>query len=212
MTIHLVLIDSCDLSLTGMQQIIETDHRMHICAALAEVPAFRQYMGPAPDVVIIGEDALQSDPFQLLDLIQQLAPTARHVLVGRQSEGVVVRDLLYAGLHGYLFAYDALSEVLIYAIDRVIRGQLYLSPTVDSAYLLTMQSKDDTWSPDYVAREILRRLARGYSIGQISVELGLPRQRIYKVRDKLRRRFDAQTNEQLIYRAIAQGYNFPEIL
>jgi DNA-binding NarL/FixJ family response regulator len=212
MTIQLLLIDSYDFSLLGMRQIIEGDHRMQVGAALADIPMLKAYIGPKPDVIILGEDALQNDPFQMLDLTRQFVPDAYYLLIGRQTDGAVVRDLLQAGVHGYLYAYDALSDVLIYAIDRLIRGQLYLSPTADSAYLLTTQSNYPTWSPDQLGREMLRRLAQGWSIGQIGAALGVPPRQLYRLRDRLRRRFDAQTNEQLIYRAMAQGYNFTDLM
>ena len=45
--------------------------------------------------------------------------------------------------------------------------------------------------------------------GQISERMGIDKRRVYWVRDKLRRRFGAKTNEHFIQRAAAEGFIYP---
>jgi DNA-binding CsgD family transcriptional regulator len=42
--------------------------------------------------------------------------------------------------------------------------------------------------------------------GQISEQLGIDKRRVYWIREKLRKRFGARTNEHLIQRAAAEGF------
>lgn len=207
MTIQIGLINGCDVALMGMQAVIAADHRLRVATAQTDLAALR-LCPPALDVVIVAEDADQGDAFTILDILRQMLPDTRYVLVGRCTDGALLRDLLLVGLHGYLYTYDPLGVCLIHAIDRVMRGRPYLSPTADSEYLLTMQSGKTVWTPDAEARTILRMLASGYSVGGIAYALGVRPRHVYSIREKLRRRFAAQSNEHLITRAIEEGYRF----
>ena len=52
----------------------------------------------------------------------------------------------------------------------------------------------------------MRLLAQGYTIGIIANQLSVSQRHIYWVCQKLRNRFGATTNEQMISCAIAEGY------
>jgi DNA-binding CsgD family transcriptional regulator len=54
--------------------------------------------------------------------------------------------------------------------------------------------------------QVLQLLAHGEHVGQISKRLGIDKRRVYWVREKLRRRFGATTNENLIFQAASQGF------
>ena len=53
---------------------------------------------------------------------------------------------------------------------------------------------------------VLRLMAQGYRPQEIALMRGVPVRRIYWVGNKLRRRFGAETNEQLMVRAAAEGF------
>lgn len=75
--------------------------------------------------------------------------------------------------------------------------------------LVAMQSPQRDWHLDAEARAVLRLLAQGNHIGQIALQLQMPPRHVYWIRDKLRQRFGANTNEHMISRAAAEGYIFP---
>jgi FixJ family two-component response regulator len=90
-----------------------------------------------------------------------------------------------------------------------MRDRPFLSPTANAEYLVAMQSPERDWQLDNEARSVLRMLAQGYHTGQIAYELEIPLRRVYWVREKLRCRFGALTNEHMISRAAAEGFVFP---
>lgn len=57
---------------------------------------------------------------------------------------------------------------------------------------------------DSEGRAVLRLLARGLHISQIAEQMDVPPLRIYWVRQKLRKRFAANTNEHLISVAVSR--------
>jgi DNA-binding CsgD family transcriptional regulator len=68
-----------------------------------------------------------------------------------------------------------------------------------------MEHPTRKWELDTEAYAVLRLLAQGNTVGSIAVHLKVSQRRVYWVREKLRRRFGAVTNEHLITRAAAEG-------
>ena len=93
--------------------------------------------------------------------------------------------------------------------SEVIEETLPLAASANVAYLITMQSDSANERLDAEARQVLHLLAHGEHAGQISERLGIDKRRVYWVREKLRRRFGAKTNEHLIQRAAAEGFIYP---
>lgn len=88
--------------------------------------------------------------------------------------------------------------------------KLYLSPSANSAYLTAMSSPGRDWKLNSEARVVLRLLARGLHISEIADQMGVPMRRIYWVRQKLRRRFGANTNEHLLNIAMGEGFAYAD--
>ena len=159
------------------------------------------------DVVICGE---QLDPgYDALRLVERLrteAPNVSVILIGSAADGRLLRDLLHIGLRAYLHRGDPLRDCLPTAVHTVLRESLYLSPTANTEYLVAMQSGERRLPLDMEARTVLRLLVLGCTVGSIAVQMKLPPRHIYWVCEKLRNRFGATTNEQMIICAVAEGY------
>jgi DNA-binding NarL/FixJ family response regulator len=160
-----------------------------------------------PNVILLGDrfDPL-IDTIALVEQILYAAPSARIIVMGTSTDGLVIRDLFKMGVCGYLAAGDDLSSCLLTALDMVLRERPYLSPTANSEYLILMHTGDKDWKLDAEARAVLRLLAQGCTIGKIAAQLRVKPRRVYWVREKLRYRFGATTNEHLISRAAAEGF------
>jgi DNA-binding NarL/FixJ family response regulator len=131
--------------------------------------------------------------------------------MGTLSDGLLIRDLFAVGACGYLAAGDDLPACLLTAVDTVLRERPYLSPTANSEYLITMHTRDRNWKLDAEARAVLRLLAQSFTVGRIAAQLQVKPRRVYWVREKLRYRFGATTNEHLISWAVMEGFaSFPD--
>lgn len=83
---------------------------------------------------------------------------------------------------------------------------MYFSHTVSTEYLTAVQQPHGRERLDREAQQVLYLLAHSAHAGQISEQLGIDKRRVYWIREKLRKRFDARTNEHLIQRAAAEGF------
>jgi DNA-binding CsgD family transcriptional regulator len=67
------------------------------------------------------------------------------------------------------------------------------------------------WQLDAEARDVLRLLAQGRRPQEIALMRRVPVRRVYWVNNKLRNRFGAEPNEQLMVRAAEEGFIRPPI-
>ena len=206
--VRIMLADSADLLLVGARLMLEQHPD---CQVLAVAPDFQSLLGAAqhqpPDVIVLGEGLDPDlDVWGQVEQLQAAVPRTRHILLSTGASGPLIHDAFAHGIDGVLCKSDELQTHLRCAILSVIRKRPYLSPTANVAYLITMQSASANERLDAEARQVLHLLAHGEHAGQISERLGIDKRRVYWVREKLRRRFGAKTNEHLIQRAAAEGF------
>jgi len=208
MMTSIVIADDMDLALEGIKTILRRYGVFHVTGtyrALADL--LDALVAQPPEVVLLG-DRLEPgmDVLALVERVQQTAPRARLLVMGSLPDGLIVQELLTCGVAGYLYKSDPLSSCLPEALRVVLRGRPYLSPTANAEYLLAVQSGRAGWQLATEAREILRQLAQGLRPQEIALRRRVSVRRVYSVCERLRRRFDAETNEHLIARAAEEGF------
>jgi len=208
MTVKIVIADDMDLTLEGMKAILRQYGSFQLAGAYQLLSEMLETIpGLHPDVILVG-DKLEPglDVLALVERIRQAAPRARIVVLSNLPDGLIVQELFNAGVAGYLYKNDLLSLYLIEAIQTVMRGRPYLSPTANSEYLLAMQSDRAGWQLDAEARDVLRLMANGYRPQEIAQLRNASVRRVYSVCERLRRHFGADTNVQLIVLAAEEGF------
>lgn len=205
---YVLLADEMDLVTRGAQSILLNNPEWKVVGEYQSLgDTLKRLDATMVDVVICGD---QLDPgcdaFALVERLRTAAPRTYIILIGAATDGRLIRDLLHSGVQAYLNRGDPLCEHLPTAIRMVLRESLYLSPTANTDYLVAMQSGKRHRSLDAEARTVLRLLAQGCTIGNIAAQMSVSQRHIYWVCQKLRNRFGAATNEQMITCAISEGY------
>lgn len=209
--IRILLADSTDLLLLGAQRILDAYADCQVLKTVTDFPALLAATRQQQPVVVVFGDCLDPE-LDVWEQVTQLNLAAQHtrlILVNNRVSGLLIRDLLAHGLDSVLCKHDALGTHLYPAVVAVVHNRPYLSPTAHTEYLVAMQSPYANERLDPEARQVLQLLAQGEHAGQIGERLGIHKRRVYWIREKLRRRFSAKTNEHLIQRAAAEGYIYP---
>lgn len=208
MTVKIIIADEMDLALEGMKTILHQHGTFNVIGTYQNLAEMLDGLTEQrPNVILVG-DRIEPDLdiLAIVERVQQIAPRARLIVMSNLSDGLVVQELFSVGVTGYLYKSDPLSNYLVEAIQTVMRGRPYLSPTANSEYLLAMQSDRAGWQMDAEARGVLRLMAQGYRPQEIAVARGMLIRRVYWVANKLRDRFGAETNAHLIARAAEEGF------
>lgn len=205
---NIIIADNVDLAVEGMKTILHQHGAFQVVGTYQLLPDLLNALGDVrPDVILLG-DRLEPDMdvLALVDKVQAAAPRARIVILSNLSDGLIVQELFTIGAVGYLYKHDPLRHYLVEAIQTVMRGHPYLSPTANSAYLLAMQNGSAGWQLDAEAREILRQLTQGLRPQEIALIRHVSVRRVYGICERLRRRFGADTNVQLIALVAEEGF------
>lgn len=212
MEMRLLLADEADLVLIGTQTILKDRPDWEVMQTARSADDLLEAARCCqPDIILFNEhlDPL-IDVLALVERLKNIAPNSHQIVLGSQVDGLLVRDLFACGVMGYLFSGDDIGDCLIPALTTVINNRPYLSPTANAEYLVAMKSPLRDWKLDSEARAVLRMLARGLHINDIATQMDVPLRRIYWVRQKLRKRFGANTNEHLISMAVAEGFAYTD--
>lgn len=208
MKTKVILADSMDLVVTGLQVILHQQTNVEISGTFqALTPLLDALAGQHPDVILL-DDRLEPalDVLALVERVQNAAPRAQIIVLSNLQDGLIVQELLACGVAGYLYKGDVISDCLSQALRNVLADLPYLSPTANTEYLIVMQSDRARWQLDAEGRDVLRMLANGYRCQEIALLRGMLLRRVYWVCSKLRDRFGAQTNEHMIARAAEEGF------
>jgi DNA-binding NarL/FixJ family response regulator len=209
MKVRLVIADAADLIRLGMEAVLKRQAEFIVEASVSLLTDLWVVAETKPQVIVVDERLdPEIDILQIVEDVLQVSAKTQVLVSGYLRDGLLIRDLFAAGCRGYLYKGDELQESLICAIETVMRDRLYLSPTANAEYLTAMQTPQRDWQLDQEARGVLRLLAQGQHVGQISLALDIHPRRVYWVREKLRVRFGATTNEHMISRAAAEGFIF----
>jgi len=208
----LLLADECDLILIGTQTILKTHPEWEVIEPVRNAKQLLDVAHSHQPKVVLFNQHLDSmvDVLALVERLKHIAPHSRQIVLGNKIDGLLVRDLFACGVVSYLFCGDNLAECLIPALNAAKGKDLYLSPSANAAYLTAMKSPERDWKLNSEARAVLRLLARGLHISEIATQMDVPLRRIYWVRQKLRKRFGANTNEHLLSIAIAEGFAYAD--
>lgn len=205
---HILIADEMDLATRGARIVLESERGWFIDGeyqALADL--LTAVEAQPPDIIICGEHLdPEVDSLSLIDQLVDAAPYAKRIIIGASTDGLRTQDMFDCGMHAYLYRSDPLRCCLVPAVRAVLANRYYLSPTANTEYLIAMQSPLREWRMDAEARAVLRLLAQGLHTGQIALELAISQRRVYFIRQKLRHRFGAVTNEHLISRATEEGF------
>lgn len=207
--VQIMIADEMDLMALGARTMLRKVRDFSLIGDYQQPKALDEALAKTvPDVLLLSE---RFDPdreaLALLDQLKHQFPALTIIFLGTLSSGLLIGDLLEAGAAGYLHRADPLRDGLNAAIWWALRGRTFLSPTAQTLVLTSTAAH--LRALDEEARVVLGLLAEGLSIHDIAKRLQVSPRRVYRVRDKLRRRFGAQTNEHLIRRAVSEGLSLP---
>ena len=206
MAIRVAIAVNDDLAALGARTLLKQEYRYQVAAQVHSITLLHRVLRETPpDVLVLSDWFGGQHAIGLLKTLRRTYLRLKIVLISPVEDGFFIYDMLSYGINAYLCQGDGLGSALMDAIDTVMNNMPYLSPLARTNYVLAMQTARYRTPLTDECLHILKRLAHGVPIGEIAYELNVPVRRVYWVREKLRRRFNALTNEHLITCAITQG-------
>ena len=196
----------------GLRALIEAEGDMEV---IGEAGNGRQAVVQAkrnpPDLIVMDVAMPMLNGVQATRQIRATVPSAKILALSSYSDEDCVRQMMQAGVNGYLIKQTAAND-LLRAIREIQRGGMFFSPAI--AKFLRQQSQDALSRGTSARRagglttresEVLQLIAEGYSNKQIAAELGISIKTVEKHRQQVMNKLNIHEIAGLTRYAIAKG-------
>jgi two-component system invasion response regulator UvrY len=204
--IRVFLVDDHDVVREGLQRIIETTDDMRVVGQTGDPDeAVARAANESWDVVLLDLSLGDASGLDTLKRLKELRPRMPILILTMQPEDQRALRVLHAGAAGYLTKGRSSREVLE-AIRRVVAGGRWVSERV--AELLLANATDlakpahDSLSDREL--EILMKLARGSTPGEIAATLDLSASTVSTHLNHIRQKLGVRSNPQLVEYAVRE--------
>ncbi len=202
---RLLIADDHSIILAALQKLMEG-----ACEVVGVVEDGRALVEAAerlqPDLVMMDISLPLLNGIDAARQIKKSVPDARLIFLTMHASQVFVTAALEAGAHGYLLKQSAASE-LPQAIEKVLKGSIYLTPAVAMPSLDSRVTKMRTPLMRLTPRqrEVLQLLAEGKSPKEIAVLLSVSVKTVEFHKTQLMEKLDLHSTLALAKFAIAEG-------
>lgn len=166
-----------------------------------------------PDVVVMDVNLPELNGIEATRQLHERFPQIRVIALSVHETGRMVMEMLNAGALGYLPKTSAARE-LIEAIESVMEGKLYVSPSLLGEVISIGQQAGNPFDAFTLLtdreREVLQLLAEGYATKEVADRLGLSVPTVHTHRQHLLKKLEARGLADLVRYAIREGITTPE--
>ena len=155
-------------------RILNEQPSVHVVAEAAggqEVLDLLTELGSRLDVLMLDLTMPPPDGLELIGIVRRRYPQLRILVVSMHSNPNVAKVVLDSGAHGYITK-DCYPDELFNALRAVAAGERYVERRIMEGILLNSQRQAGSQLTPRET-EVLRRLAKGHSNGEIARELFL---------------------------------------
>ena len=168
---------------------------MEVVAEFSDLPGTRRGVREVQPAILLLDLAMGGGASALQFIPELLAARAgiKIIILTMQEDPGFVREALRLGAHGYVLK-EAAAEELLVAIRSVLRGTIYLHPSL-GARLATLDSK----LADLTTREvqILKLIAAGHTNVEIAGQLFLSLRTVESHRAQIRSKLNLESRAEL---------------
>ena len=156
------------------------------------------------DIVVLDISLGDRSGLEVLGGLKQIRPRLPVLILSMHSGEQFARRALKAGASGYITK-DSPRAELVKAVDKVMSGGRYISPTLAEKLIFDFES--DTDRPPHEALsdrefEVLRLIASGKTVSEIAGMLSLSDSTISTYRARIMEKMRMKTNAELTHYAI----------
>lgn len=160
----------------------------------------------SPDVAILDLAMPLLDGSGAAGEISRTSAATRTILLTMHSEEPYIVKALQAGVRGYVLKTQSATD-LVGAIKEVVRGGIYLSPTVSSTIAHSYQARNEAFSNTLTSREreVLQLVADGKTTKEVAKLLGISAKTADSHRTRIMTKLGIHDTAGLVRYAIRQG-------
>jgi DNA-binding NarL/FixJ family response regulator len=160
-----------------------------------------------PDLILLDVNMPTLNGLEALPLLRKAAPRAKVVILTMHDDEGYLKQALRAGASGYALKKAADNE-LIAAVRAVLRGEVYVHPSLTKALLtdyLPPPAADPWDTLSDREQEVLRLVARGHTAAAIAAQLNLSAKTVETYRARGMEKLGLRSRAALVQLALQKG-------
>lgn len=167
----ILLVDDHTILLDGVKSLLSGEEDLQVVGQAGSAEAALEFLKKQDvDLIITDYSMPGMDGLSLLNTVKRIAPNTKIILLSMHDEVHLVKEILKAGVNGYVLKKDTHKELLS-AIHDVKNGKVYLSSDVNKMLITNLNNPDEGKLLTDREREILKLIAREYTNKNIAEEL-----------------------------------------
>lgn len=204
--IRMILGDDHTMFCEGIRTLLERDEMEILGTAENGQDLIRLARKVEPDIVITDMAMPVMNGLTAAREIRRHVPKARTILLTMFDEDTYVLEALKAGVRGYVLKAQA-AEELVSAIRSVMRGSVYLSPSISQTVVDAYLNKTDMPYDPLTDREqqVLQLVAEGNTTKEVARVLGVSVKTAESHRTRIMQKLDIHDTAGLVRCAIRRG-------
>jgi DNA-binding NarL/FixJ family response regulator len=172
--------------------------------------AWRAAKSLEPDVLVMDLSMPHLNGVEATARIKRDCPGVKVLVLTVHEERVYLTQLLRAGAAGYILKRAASAE-LVHAVRTVAAGGTYIDPAVASTVVEGFLDAEKAGEPagDSLSdreREVLVRIARGFSNKEIAAQLGLSVKTVETYKGRVAEKLGLRTRVDIVRYAARHGW------
>jgi DNA-binding NarL/FixJ family response regulator len=170
-SIKILLVDDHRIVLDGLKSLFTDDHDFEITAAVSSPnEALEKMENRVPDILLTDYTLPEMNGLELSEAVKTKYPTVKRVILSMHDEGHLVRQVMKAGVDGYLLKSIQQTE-LKNALKQIMSGLPYISPEITKQLITGLSSEGKQELLTEREQEILRLIVKEFSNKQIADKL-----------------------------------------
>lgn len=210
--LRVVLADDHAVVREGLKSLVNGQPDMRVVGEAADgEAACLMALQLAPDVLVMDLSMPRLNGAEATARVRRDCPAVKVLALTVHEERLYLTQLLRAGASGYVLKRAAAAE-LVRAVRTVAAGGTYIDPSIAGTLVKdyldaeagTRQPQQDTLSDR--EREVLVRIARGFSNKEIAAELGLSVKTVETYKARVAEKLGLRSRVEIVRYAARQGW------
>lgn len=201
----ILILDDHEVVREGVKKILEEEPEPVTFGEADNAPeALRIVRDEDWDVVVLDLSLGERSGLEVLKELKQIRPRLPVLILSMHSEEQYARRAFKAGATGYIMKGSPRAE-LVNAINKVIKGGVYVSPTLAERLAIDLSSGTNRAPHEALSNrefEVMRLIASGKTVGEIAEILRLSDKTISTYRARILEKTGMKTNAELTRYAI----------
>ncbi len=206
---RIILVEDHPIVRQGLAQLINHQPGLTVVGeAESAAKALELVRALKPDLVCLDVSLPKTNGLELIKQLKSEKPQLAMLVISMHDESLYAERALRAGARGYVMKKEP-SEKMVLAINRVLKGEIYVSDRMKQKmlqHLVSNQIPEENSSPlDHLSDrelEVFQLLGNGFATRQIAEQLNLSIKTIESYRENLKLKLSVKSGAELIQHAI----------